>query len=101
MKMDMDMDIRKVYEIQAGHSYMVRTGFTQQDSTNADAWISRFGCLAAYLGWSHVIEEADEDSAVFEVLKNMAPNDHEYQNLTAWYEIAGLVASNSAPIKMG
>ena len=95
------MKIKRAYEIQAKNEINVRNGYTQTESQRADEWTVKFGCLAAFLGWDHVIDpDADEDSKIFAELKKAAPTNHEYYNLTAWYEIAGLVADSGIPVKM-
>lgn len=95
------MNIKKAYEIQAQNEITVRNGYTQKESITADNWTTRFGYLASILGWGHEIEEdADDESAVFVQLKDFAPTNFEYQNLTATYGVAGLVASNNTAVKM-
>ena len=95
------MNIKQIYKIQLNNEINVRNGYTQKESWIADEWIIKFGCLAAFLGWNHVVDpHADEDSEIFTKIKNLAQNNYEYHNLTAWYEIAGLVAEFGTPVKM-
>ena len=94
------MDLRTAYTIQANFAENINVvnGYSLEESANSDKMISNIACLAAHLGWDHEIDSDFDKEENPDIFKD-APTQYVRDNLTAWYEVVGLIADSGRGLK--